>query len=388
MLNVPSFCTGCAACMNICPSESITLKAHKDGFLYPEIDKNNCINCNQCEKICPLVEMPNINVNTVALALKNVNIAERMSSTSGGVFPLIAGYVLNKNGIVYGAAYDSGFKVHHIAVTQKSDLYLLQGAKYSQSIIGQCFSDIRDYLLAGRIVLFSGTPCQCMGLHSFLGTEYANLVMVDIICHGVPSPKVWQAYIDYRSQKENSGKRPLKINMRSKSSGWSRYGYSTMFQYDWGNISQIPNDQDLFMKAFIGNICLRHSCSECQAKGVDRCTDITLGDYWGIWNQHPEFDDNKGTSVVFIHSKKAEKMLIELKDKFECLKVDIEAAYRENVSLVMSSKSHEKRKEFLEQIISDNFEELVLKYFPSVEIKRSGIVRKIKGKIKRSLLKQ
>lgn len=383
MLNIPFACTGCSACVNICPSKIISLKAHEDGFLYPQIDKNKCINCNQCEKVCPLMKPPKLNVNTTALALKNVNIAERISSTSGGAFPLIAEYVLDKNGIVYGAAYDSDFKVHHIAVTEKDDISLLQGAKYSQSIMGQCFPKIRDYLRAGRIVLFSGTPCQCMGLHSFLDVDYNNLITVDIICHGVPSPKVWQDYIDYRSQKENSGNRPLKINMRSKSTGWTRYGYSTMFQYNQENISKISNGQDLFMKAFIGNICLRNSCSECQAKGVDRCTDFTLGDYWGIWNQHPEFDDNKGTSVVFIHSKKAEKILIELKDKFEWLKVDIEDAYRENVSLVTSSRAHEKREEFLEQITSDNFKEIVLKYFPPVEVKSLGIIQRIKGKVKR-----
>ena len=173
--------------------------------------------------------------------------------------------------------------------------------------------------------------------------------------------------------------------MRSKSSGWSRYGYSTMFQYNQETVSLIPNSQDLFMKAFIGNICLRNSCSECQAKGVDRCTDFTLGDYWGIWNQYPEFDDNKGISVVFLHSKKAKRILTELKDKFEWLKVDIEDAYCENVSLVTSSKEHEKREEFLALISPDNFEELVLKYFPSIELKKLGIVQSIKEKVKRLL---
>ena len=339
-------CTGCSACINVCPSKCVALKTKDDGFLYPQIDNDKCINCNRCEKVCPLLNKPKIDADTTALALKNVNTVERMSSTSGGAFPLIAEYVLDQNGIVFGAAYDSDFKIRHIAITKKEDLVLLQGAKYSQSILGNCFSKIKDHLLAGRIVLFSGTPCQCLGLHAFLGKDYDNLISVDIICHGVPSPKVWQNYIDYRSKKENSSKRPLRINMRSKSSGWSRYGYSTLFQYDRENISLIPNGQDLFMKAFIGNICLRNSCSECPAKGIDRCTDFTLGDYWGIWNQHPEFDDDKGTSVVFVHTKKADKIITKLMDRFEWLKVGIEDAYRENISLVESSKAHEKKSEF------------------------------------------
>ena len=196
MIKIPLSCTGCSACVNICPSKCISMIAQQDGFLYPQIDDNKCINCDQCEKVCPLIKMPKPNGNTEVLALKNINMVERMLSTSGGVFPLIAGYVLDHSGIVYGAAYDFDFKVHHIAVTKKSDLSLLQGAKYSQSIIGQCFKNIRDHLHTGRIVLFSGTPCQCLGLRSFLGTDYENLVMIDIICHGVPSPKVWQDYID------------------------------------------------------------------------------------------------------------------------------------------------------------------------------------------------
>lgn len=386
MIKIPLSCTGCSSCVNICPSKCITMIEQEDGFFYPQIDNNKCINCNQCEKVCPLTNPPKFSGNTVALALKNINIAERMSSTSGGVFPLIAEYVLDQSGIVFGAAYDSDFKVHHIAVTRKRDLSLLQGAKYSQSIIGQCFMNIKDYLRTGRIVLFSGTPCQCMGLRSFLGKDYENLVTVDIICHGVPSPKVWTNYVNYRSRKENNGNLPSKINMRSKSSGWTRHEYSTMFQYNQGNVSLIPNGQDLFMKAFIGNICLRNSCSECQAKGVDRCTDFTLGDYWGIWNQYPEFDDNKGTSVVFLHSKKAKKILTEIKDKFDWLKVDIEDAYRENVSLITSSSAHEKRAEFLALVTPDNFEELVLQYFPKKEIKKLGMLQGIKEKIKRLLL--
>lgn len=383
MIKVPFTCTGCSACMNICPQNCIVMKKHQDGFSYPQIDSSRCIACNQCDSVCPILNNPKSSNETAAFAIKNKNTKERVRSTSGGVFPLLAEYVIERNGIVFGAAYTSDFSVQHIVITEMEEIVLLQGAKYTQSTIGFCYSEIRSQLNTGRLVLFSGTPCQCNGLKAYLKRDYDNLIVVDIICHGVPSPKVWQSYIEYRIKKENSGKKPIAINMRSKTSGWSRYSYSTVFKYENKKVSSIPNNRDLFMKAFIGNICLRNSCSECSAKGVNRCTDFTLGDYWGIWDQNPQFDDNKGTSVVFTHTEKAQYILKQLVNKFVYLKVNIEDAYKENPSLTVSSKPHEKRDEFLEQITPDNFEELVLKCFPSNDVNKAGIIQRIKEKLKK-----
>lgn len=240
---------------------------------------------------------------------------------------------------------------------------------------------MEDQLKAGRKVLFSSTPCQCAGLKAFLRKDYDNLILVDLICHGVPSPTVWQIYINYRAQKENGGKRPVRINMRSKASGWSRY--STEFYYGNGKITRIQNSQDPFIRAFIGNICLRDSCSECLAKGVERCTDLTLGDYWGIWNQHPEFNDEKGTSIVFVHSAKGMDAWKRLKEQTEWLEIAKEDACRENTSMVSSSKTHEKRNEFLDRITSENFGELVKEYFPPVADKKPGVWERVKGKLAR-----
>lgn len=173
--------------------------------------------------------------------------------------------------------------------------------------------------------------------------------------------------------------------MRSKESGWRRYGYCTEFIYSPDHITRAKNGQDLFMKAFVGNICLRSSCSDCKAKGVERCTDFSLGDYWGIWNQHPEFDDNKGTSVVFVHTEKGRKILNELQDQIDFLPVNIEDAYKENMSMINSSKPHEARDEFMKQVTAENFEELVNQYFPTVQVKKQGVMQRVKGKIKRML---
>ena len=211
------------------------------------------------------------------------------------------------------------------------------------------------------------------------GKEYENLMLVDLICHGVPSPKVWQTYIDYRAGKENGGKRPVKINMRSKTSGWSRY--STEFDYGNGRITRIQNSQDPYIRAFIGNICLRDSCSECLVKGVERCTDLTLGDYWGIWNQHPEFNDEKGTSIVFTHSEKGKNALKRLKEQTEWFEIDTEDGYRENVSMVLSSQPHQKRKEFLDRVTSENFGEVVKEYFPPIAAKKPGVWERVKRKL-------
>lgn len=382
MLQIPFNCTGCHACASICPKNCIQMQETGEGFLFPVIDTAKCIQCSRCEKVCPVLQTLKGDQHTLAFAVKSKNSAEREISTSGGVFPLLAEWTLNKGGIVFGAAYDEDFAVRHVAVADRKMLCLLQGAKYTQSVIGTSFREAEKELKSGRQVLFSGTPCQCAGLKSYLGKEYDNLLLVDLICHGVPSPKVWQDYIDYRSLKENDGKRPVKINMRSKSSGWSRYGYSTEFDYGNGKVTRIHNSQDLFMKAFVGNICLRSSCSDCKAKGVERCTDVTLGDYWGIWNQHPEFDDNKGTSVVFVHSQKGRMIMEQLQDEMDCLEVEIEDAYKENGSLINSSAAHPARAEFFERVTADNFEELIHKYFPQ-ESRRAGILQKIRSRLKK-----
>lgn len=385
MLQIPFNCTGCYACASICPQKCITMQENKEGFFFPEINSAECIRCNLCDKVCPVIHEPDRSLQTLAYAVKNRNEGERQDSTSGGIFSLLAGNVIDRGGIVFGAAYGDDFVVRHIAVTSRTELPRLRSSKYVQSVIGKSLQDVETALKSGRQVLFSGTPCQCSGLKAFLRKDYDNLLLVDLICHGVPSPKVWQTYIDYRASKENGGTRPVRINMRSKATGWGRYGYSIEFDYGEDYITRIHNSQDLFMKAFIGNICLRYSCSDCIAKGVERCTDFTLGDYWGVWDQHPEFDDNKGTSIVFVHSEKGHKILEQITDQIDYLKVDTDEAYKENMSLVKSSEAHEKRDEFLARINISNFKELVLEYFPSVEIKKAGFFQRIKGKVRSAL---
>lgn len=371
MLQIPSICTGCHACKSICPQKCIIMKKTDEGFFFPVIDSKNCIGCELCKKVCPVLYASGKSQFTQAYAVKSKDEVERNNSSSGGVFPLLAKQVLQKEGIIYGAAYDKNFVVRHIAVTDSINLPVLQGAKYVQSIIGDVFLEIEQQLKSGRKVLFSGTPCQCAGLKAFLRRNYDNLTIVDMICHGVPSSEVWQRYIDFRAREENDGKYPIRINMRSKVDGWSRY--STEFDYGNNKITRIPNRQDPFMRAFIGNICLRSSCSACVEKGVERCTDITIGDYWGIWNQHPEFNDEKGTSIVFVHTTKGKNILNAVKEQIVRIEIDVEDAFRENMSMMLSSVAHEKRGEFLDRVMSENFGELVNNYFPPVVIEKQNM---------------
>ena len=379
-------CTTCSACINICPRKCIKFQINEEGFNYPIIDKFKCIECNLCEKVCSVISDEKTISKTRAYAVKNKNEEIRLKSTSGGFFSLLANYVLEKNGYVAGATYDDNFVVRHIIINNMSELYKLRGAKYSQSELGNTFFNIRKLLDEDKLVLFSGTPCQCIGLKRYLKKDYSNLITTDLICHGVPSPKVWQYYIDYRSNKENEGIRPIKINMRCKDSGWSHYNYSTEFVYENGKRTLIPNNQDLFMKAFVGNICLRISCSNCKAKGIERITDFTLGDYWGIWNQYPDFDDDKGTSVILTHTKLGESILKELSDEIELLEVDVDDVYRENGSLIKSSMPHQNRSDFLKEITSDNFEIMVDKYFSKQTCdKNITLFNRIKSKLKKHI---
>lgn len=383
MINVSNKCTGCSSCALKCPKQCIRLECSVEGFLYPTIEQSECVNCGICEKVCPLISKIETHNEIKVFAMKNKKASERTNSASGGIFPLLAQFVIKKKGVVFGAAYDQKFEVRHIKVEKEEDIVQLQSAKYTQSIMGNTFVEVRKALSENRWVVFSGTPCQCIGLKAFLKKEYDKLIIVDLICHGVPSPKVWRIYIKWRSNQENNGKLPEHINMRSKYSGWSKYSYSTEFDYGNGHISQIPNGQDPFMKAFVGNICLRKSCSQCLAKGIERCSDFTLGDYWGVWNQHPEFDDNKGTSIVFVHSEKAIKILNRMKLQVECMEVDIREAVKENSSMIVSSQEHPKRDEFFKAITEENFGAVVDEYFG--QLSKNGLVGRIKNTIRKVL---
>lgn len=349
-------CTGCTACANICPKSCIEMKEDDEGFSYPVIDNSRCISCLACERVCPILNNhTHKDEETKAYAALSKNDETRLESSSGGIFSELAKLILQSNGIVYGAKYDDDFKVIHTGIEDIESLKELRGAKYSQSDLSTIFQTIKTQLNNGRQVLFSGTPCQIGGLKAFLKKDYDNLYCIDFVCHGVPSPLVWKKYIEYRSQVDADNQVPEYINLRNKESGWSHYSYQVEFAYSKSNHYLCQNDKDLYMSLFVNNYILRRSCSNCYYKGYSHESDITLGDFWGIWDILPSMDDNKGTSVVFTHSNKGEKLLNSAAIHLQFNPVTLDQATMMNPSLLKSSHPKENRERVLKEISQNGF---------------------------------
>lgn len=343
-------CTGCGSCAVSCPVHCIEMQSDREGFRQPVVDQKKCIDCSRCEAACPLISRRPVNDYPEAFAVKSKDNAVRTKSSSGGVFSALAQQILSDGGVVCAASYGKDFSVIHKIVYSMEELDTLRGAKYAQSVAEDCFPKILKLLKRERQVLFVGTPCQCAGLHAFLGRTYANLVLVDMVCHGVPSPAVWQRYLAERSQIDAGGSAVCAVNQRSKRTGWSRYSYSVCLTYENGAQYCVPQGQDWYMRGFTGNLFLCRSCEECSFKGVQRCSDLTLGDYWGIWDTHPQFDDNKGVSLVWIHSDTGRELWNQIRRELDYIPTSVEESIRENASAVNSAIAHERRQIFFDEL--------------------------------------
>lgn len=353
-----SQCTGCTACASVCPQQCIRMVEDVEGFTYPKIvNVASCISCRSCERVCPVLSQKEEKESlTRAFAALSKNDSLRMESSSGGVFSELSEIVLKSGGIIYGASYDKNGSVEHIGVDNMENLGKLRGAKYSQSNLKDSFSTIKKQLDSGINVLFSGTPCQVGGLKAFLKKDYENLLCIDFVCHGVPSPLVWKKYVKYRAQIDNNDNPPDYINLRNKESGWTNYSYSVEFAYSKGKRYLRKNNEDLFMNLFVNNYILRNSCSACHFKGYSRVSDITLGDFWGIWDINSEMDDNRGTSLVLIHSVKGEEFFRAASGNIKSSQVTLEQASMMNPSLLQSSIPQPSRDNVLRDIIQNGFE--------------------------------
>ncbi|MBQ7890383.1 MAG: Coenzyme F420 hydrogenase/dehydrogenase, beta subunit C-terminal domain [Erysipelotrichaceae bacterium] len=377
-------CTGCTACSAVCPKQCIEMKKDAEGFLHPFVNSDQCIQCHLCEKVCPVLSDCSVNkVIPSACAVISKDESIRLDSSSGGFFSELSTKILEDNGYIYGAAYNELFEVHHICVDNVNDLSKLRGAKYSQSNLGDTFIDIKTKLDQNIKVLFSGTPCQVAGLKSYLRKEYDNLICVDFVCHGVPSPMAWKEYIKYRSELDNQGELPVSINLRSKDTGWSKYTYSNLFEYKNGKKQYNSSSDSLFMKLFVGDYINRLSCSDCKFKGYSRVSDFTIGDFWGIWDIDPVMDDNKGTSVVLVQSEKGKKLLDEIKNNLIIKEVTLEQASQQNPSMLVSSSAKPNRSEVLEMIRDGRISECEKMFV----VKAPSFTQKIKGKLSRLMHK-
>lgn len=368
-------CCGCWACVQRCPRNCITMHEDEEGFSYPVVDTSVCIECGLCEKVCPILNQAEAKRPLDVYAAINPNEEVRLNSSSGGIFTLLAEKVIADGGVVFGAQFDEHWEVVHDYCETSAGLAAFRGSKYVQSRIGACYRQAENFLKAGRRVLFSGTSCQIAGLHRFLGKEYDNLLTVDVICHGVPSPLVWRKYVEAIKTRQQSiiGKNTVLhlsdknttiagIAFRDKSSGWKRYGF-TVRSIDESNQEQIlfrePFYENLFMGGFLKDIYLRPSCYSCPSKSGKAQSDITLGDYWGIEHQHPAMDDDKGTSLILLHTDKGRMV-------FDALDCSIEASTYEqalagNPSIEDSVKEPALRHYFYRKLAQGNFPAIIRK---------------------------
>lgn len=335
-----SQCCGCTACVSICPKGCITMKEDNEGFLFPKVDISVCINCNLCQKVCPVLHQNEKRKPLVVYAAKNEKEEIRKKSSSGGIFTLLAERIIDEGGVVFGARFNEKWEVVHDCTNTYEGLNVFRGSKYVQSCMGDCFSRVKNYLESGRKVLFSGVPCQIAGLKNFLKKEYDNLLTVDIVCHGVPSPKIWKKYLDELT--EYGVYKIVSIGFRDKIDSWRNYrfrirGVETRNSSE--HVRDILNERgydNKYIRSFLYNMSIRESCYSCPVKRGKSCSDITLGDYWGIEKVFPEFDDDKGCSLVLVNTLKGKDFC----DKIDCcmkLETSYESAVCENPNIEQSS---------------------------------------------------
>lgn len=371
-------CCGCYACYNICPKQCITMKTDNEGFWYPNIDNNKCINCNLCEKVCPIINPVKRNDSKkIAYAGMNKDEQIRIKSSSGGIFSILAEYIIKNSGVVYGAGFDEDFNIKHKRILYSTDLDLLRGSKYVQSSIGDIYKQVKDDLESNKLVLFTGTPCQVEALRSYLKKEYVNLMTMDFICHGVPSPLVWKRYLE--EMKKSKQENIKNIYFRNKDIGWKIFSLKIIFDE---KIYSNTLNNDLFMKGFLRDVYLRPSCYNCKFKKINRIGDITVADFWGIENILPKMDDDKGISLTVIHSEKGKQLFDKLSEKMILNEVNLNEAIKYNPSMIKSVKYNEKRNSFFVELNSGKeLTDLIRKYTKISFEKR--VKNKIKSIIKR-----
>ena len=319
-----SQCCGCEACVQRCPKQCILLVEDKEGFLYPQVDKNVCVDCGLCEKVCPVINQYAERQPQAVYATINPDSEVRQISSSGGIFSALADAVLSLGGVVFGVCWDRDWRLIFDYAETKADLSRFRGSKYLQAHVGDAYIRAEQFLKIGRQVLFTGTPCQIAALRRYLKKDYDNLLMVDVICHGVPSPGVFRVYLSeeiaqvadrqqkniVRNMLNTAGWHIEDIQFRDKRLGWKKFSFTLRLTEASAEskkntvLLSYPLDENIFMRGFLRDFYLRPSCYSCRAKSGRSGSDITLGDFWGINELKPEIDDDRGVSAVTINSDK------------------------------------------------------------------------------------
>lgn len=371
-----SHCCGCSACVQRCPKRCITMAEDEEGFLYPQVDTSKCVDCHLCEKVCPVINQDEARTPLEVYAAKNSDDDIRLKSSSGGIFTLLAEQTIKDGGVVFGACWDKDWNVKHDYIDNISDLQRFRSSKYLQSVIGDNYLKAEQFLKTGRKVMFTGTPCQIAGLKHFLRKEYDNLLAVEIICHSVPSPGVWQQYLTTRLHTLKWNKSDIRnISFRDKKTGWKTYSF--VIENKDGNSFIELSSKNAFMRGFLADLYTRPSCHACPAKQLRSGSDLTLGDFWGIESLMPEIDDDKGVSAIIVNSDKGKQVLHNI--NVELYEVQYDELTTRNPALVKSFPITPKRIEFFKEdgsTFEEKVKRLVKKPF-SMKTLAYRIVRKV-----------
>lgn len=375
-------CCGCAACANRCAKGAIAMLPNEEGFLHPTVNTLLCVECGMCEKACPgllpAVDMEK-SLTPRAYIIQHKDETIRYQSTSGGAFSAIAESIIRRGGVIFGAIMTENLTVRHGYVETKEELARFRNSKYVQSEIGDCYKVAKRFLTEGRFVCFSGTPCQINGLYKFLGREYDNLIAVDVVCKSVPSPLVFEKYVEYKRQKE---KRISDIVFRDKKRGFL---YCTMAHYGSHEARVAARDQyrrgsesDEWLRLFLSGQISRRSCMTCPYQTKERVSDFTLGDIWETGNS--SFDDNKGTTLIHVWTQKGLDLLNSIQNETKCVPYPFEKSRGAERNVVMKVKPN--RESLFEDVNKLTPEEFFRKYAPyNAKVKVKNYLRFVLWKL-------
>lgn len=391
-INKKTDCCGCGACEQICSKKAIQLMPDNEGFWYPKVTEELCVKCGLCIKACPVINQNAEREPLDVYAAINKDEKIRKKSSSGGIFSIVAGNVLQQGGVVFGVKFNKQWEVVFDYIDSIDRIDEFRRSKYVQAWVGNAYKDVLHFLKQNRLVLFTGTPCQIAGLRTFLRRDYENLLLMDVICEGVPSPKVWKKYLEEETARQGEKNTVLHhpisennvlikdISFRNKDKGWKKYSFALTLAKataEGEKNSVLPtyiNRDSAYMQGMFSYLTLRPICYECPFKSCKSHSDITIADYWGITLLHPEFDDDKGTSMIFVNTEKGKSFLNLNKIKY--IATSYEESFRFN-NIVTSSRKHPKREAFYRKI--DSCESIIslLEYYTPTPID------KLKGRIKR-----
>lgn len=340
----PERCTGCSACAASCRFDALVMTPDDEGFLRPSVDTNRCVGCGACSVFCPELSPASRSDTPIeVLACWDGDDARRISATSGGVFMLLADAILKRGGWVCGAVLDDAFDVRHVVTRDRSVVEAMRGSKYVQSDVAEALVECTGRLRAGECVLFSGTPCQVAAMRRLAQKVLTGeLVAVDILCHGAPSPLFWQEYLRYREKR--AGAKTVGVCFRKKEPSWTLFSMELCFRD--GSVKSWPTTDDLYLRAFLGDFISRSSCYECPYVGVRRVGDLTLADFWGyVSESHRYRNDERGISLVLVNTQQGASVLAAVRG-IVVVQKELREAVKGNVPLRSSFKANSRRKEF------------------------------------------